>query len=63
INVISTCVAFNLLEIKEVNQGEKGQKWQVYYLNRWLCVKFNLPFSYGGWRHKNTDELLKWTKI
>jgi hypothetical protein len=60
INVISTCVAFNLLEIKEVNQGEKGQHWEVYYLNRWLCVKFNLPLSYGGWRHKSPDDLLKW---
>jgi len=60
INVISTCVAFNLLEIKEVSQGEKGQQWEVYYLNRWLCVKFNLPLSYGGWRHKSPDDLLKW---
>lgn len=62
-NVISTCVAFNLLEMKAINQGEKGTKNDVYYLNRWLCVKFNLPFSYGGWRHKNIDELLKWTRI
>lgn len=61
VNVISTCVAFNLLEVKEVNQGEKGQQWQVFYLNRWLCLKFNLPLSYGGWRHKSPDELLKWT--
>lgn len=62
-NVISTCVAFNLLEMKTISQGEKGIKNDVYYLNRWLCVKFNLPFSYGGWRHKNIDELIKWTKI
>jgi hypothetical protein len=62
-NVISTCVAFNLLEMKTISQGEKGTKNDVYYLNRWLCVKFNLPFSYGGWRHKNIEELLKWTKI
>jgi hypothetical protein len=62
-NVISTCVAFNLLEMKAISQGEKGTKNDVYYLNRWLCVKFNLPFSYGGWRHKNINELLKWTKI
>lgn len=62
-NVISTCVAFNLLEMKTISQGEKGTKNDVYYLNRWLCVKFSLPFSYGGWRHKNIDELLKWTKI
>lgn len=60
VNVISTCVAFNLLEVKEVSQGEKGQQWEVYYLNRWLCLKFNLPLSYGGWRHRNPDDLLKW---
>lgn len=62
-NVISTCVAFNLLEMKAISQGEKGTKNDVYYLNRWICVKFNLPFSYGGWRHKKIDELLKWSKI
>lgn len=62
VNVISTCVAFNLLEVKTINQGKKGQVWEVYYLNRWLCVKFGLPMSYGGWRHKTPDELLKWTK-
>lgn len=62
INVISTCVAYNLLEIKKTKQGEKGQIWDVYYLNRWLCVKFDLPLSYGGFRHKNPDELIRWIK-
>lgn len=62
VNVISTCIAYNLLEIKRVSQGEKGQQWDVYYLNRWLCVQFNLPLSYGGWRHISTNDLLKWTK-
>ncbi len=60
LNVISTCVANNLLELRDVIQGAKGQKNQVFYLNRWLCVKFNLPLHYGGWKHKNLDELLKW---
>jgi hypothetical protein len=59
-NVISTCVAYNLLEVKEVTQGKKEQKWDVYYLNRWLCVKFDLPLSYGGWRPKHAKELLQW---
>jgi hypothetical protein len=59
-NVISTCVAYNLLEVKEVTQGKKDQKWDVYYLNRWLCVKFDLPLSYGGWRPKAAKELLEW---
>jgi len=62
IKVISTCVAYNLLEIKKTKQGEKGQIWDVYYLNRWLCVRFDLPLSYGGFRHKSPDELIRWIK-
>lgn len=62
INVLSTCVAFNLLEIQSTNQGKKDQSWDVYYLNRWLCIWFDLPLSYGGWRHKSPDELTKWLK-
>lgn len=62
LNVISTCLAFNLLETKEVFQGKKDSKHTVYYLNRWLCVKFDLPLSYGLFRHKSPDELLKWIK-
>ncbi|MBC9813944.1 hypothetical protein H9Y05_15815 [Crocinitomicaceae bacterium CZZ-1] len=60
INVISTCISYNLLEVRKTKQGEKNQEWGVYYLNRWLCVKFGLPLSYGGFRHKNADELTKW---
>jgi hypothetical protein len=60
--VLNTCLAFNLLHVKEVMQGKKGQRKDVYYLNRWLCVKFGLPLSYGGWRTKKPDDLLRWTK-
>ncbi|HRO46232.1 hypothetical protein [Agriterribacter sp.] len=60
--VLNTCLAFNLLHVKEVMQGKKGQKKNIYYLNRWLCVKFGLPLSYGGWRTKKPDDLLRWTK-
>lgn len=62
VNVISTCIAYNLLEVRRVAQGKKGQEWDVYYLNRWLCVYFNLPLSYGGWKHLSTNELLKTLK-
>jgi len=62
INIIATCVAYNLLEIRKTKQGERGQVWDVYYLNRWLCVRFNLPLSYGGFRHKSPDELIRWIK-
>jgi len=62
INVLSTCVSYNLLEVRQVRQGKENQNWTVYYLNRWICVKYNLPLSYGGWRPKNPNELLKWSK-
>ncbi|MBS1773930.1 MAG: hypothetical protein JST82_13815 [Bacteroidetes bacterium] len=63
-NVLSTCVSFNLLEKRTVNHGKKGSDpTTVYYLNRWLCVRFNLPLGYGGWRSIKPEDLLKWTKI
>jgi len=63
IDVLSTCVAFNLLEVKKIKQGSTGEMNHVFYLNRWLCLRFNLSFAYGGWRHKSSDELYKWTKV
>lgn len=62
VNILTTCVSFNILEARKTNQGSKGQIWTVYYLNRWLCVHFNLPLSYGGWRPKSPQETLKWIK-
>lgn len=61
-DIISTCVAFNLFEIQKVNQGKKGQINTIYYLNRWLCVKFSLPLNYGNWRHIKLENLYKWVK-
>jgi hypothetical protein len=63
VNVLSTCISFNLLEKREISQGKKGSDPEtVFYLNRWLCARFNLPFGYGGWRHIKPGELLKWIK-
>jgi hypothetical protein len=60
--ILNSCLAFNLLHIRETTQGKKGEKKNVYYLNRWICVKFDLPLSYGGWRSKKPDDLLRWIK-
>jgi hypothetical protein len=60
--VLNNCLAYNLLHVKETMQGKKGQKKNVYYLNRWLCVKFDLPLNYGGWRTRKPDELLRWIR-
>lgn len=59
-NVISVCASFNLLEVFPTSQG--GKSWNVYYLNRWLCVFFRLPLDYGNWRPRKPSELMKWFK-
>jgi hypothetical protein len=59
---LSDCVAYNLLLPGEITQGEKGTVHTVYYLNRWLCLHFNLVIGLGGWRLKKLDELIKWVK-
>ncbi len=60
--VLRTCLAYNLFELQKVTQGAKGQQWDVYYLNRWLCVKYNLPLQYGGWNKVKPNELFRWIK-
>jgi len=38
----------------------KNKYWLVLYLNRLLCVSFNLPTQYGGFREKHPDTLVAW---
>jgi hypothetical protein len=60
-SILSTCVAFNLIKIEEnKKQGKKGQTWNIFYLNRWLCLKFGLPLYEGNWRPKKLDEMKAW---
>jgi hypothetical protein len=57
-DVLTTCLANNLIEARpKSKQGKKGQEVLILYLNRWVCVKFNLPLKYGGWRERKAREL------
>lgn len=60
VKVLRTCLAYNLLERRITKQGKENALHTVFYLNRWICLRFNLPFSYGGFRHRSPGELLKW---
>jgi hypothetical protein len=62
--LLSTCIANNLLEVKlDAKQGQKGsQTWMVMYLNRWICLKFALATNYGGWRPLQLETLRHWAK-
>lgn len=62
-SVILICRAFNLLESKFTKQGKKNQEWEVLYLNKWVCARFDLPLGSGGWNPLSPDQLLKWTRI
>jgi hypothetical protein len=59
IEVLSSCVALNLLE-PWLDQRNKGQRWLVLYLNRLLCLRHSLPLGYGGWRPQKLSTLLTW---
>lgn len=50
VKMLKMCVVNNLLSCQEIKQGQIGMVYKVFYLNRWICVKFRLPLGYGGWR-------------
>ena len=47
-DILGRCVASKYLEKTEVIQS--ATKYTVFYLNRWLCVYYDLPLGYGGWK-------------
>ena len=51
-SLLKICVAYNLLSIQDIKHGnaENDTVYKVFYLNRWICVKFRLPLGYGGWK-------------
>ncbi len=52
-SLLSICVSNNLLSKHSIKQGNKNEIYIVFYLNRWVCVYFNLPLAYGGWKSCN----------
>lgn len=60
--VIKTCVAYNLLHAAlDRKQGQKGEERKMLlYLNRMLCIHFDLPLGYGGWNKQSLSELVTW---
>ena len=58
-NVLTTLVAHNLLTPR-LDHKNKGRRFVVFYLNRLICVRFDLPLGYGGWREKTLHELSLW---
>lgn len=58
--VLMSCMVNNLLEARPYRrQGREGQEVHILYLNRWICVKYNLPLLYGGWRERKARDIQK----
>ena len=58
-DVLTSLVAHNLL-IPSIDRQYGRKSIVLFYLNRLLCVQFNLPLGYGGWRAKSLSELNAW---
>lgn len=58
-DVLTSLVAHNLL-VPRVDHQNKGRSYVVFYLNRLLCVRFNLPLGFGGWREQSLKTMLNW---
>lgn len=58
-DVLTSLVAHNLL-VPRVDHQHTGKSYVVFYLNRLLCVRFQLPLGFGGWRERSLKELHAW---
>lgn len=58
-SVIASAIAHNLFDVT-LDYKCKGNRWMVMHLNRLLCVQFNLPLQYSGWKEKSLRELQRW---
>ena len=57
--VLAAAISENLLD-PILDYKCKGQRWMVLNLNRLLCVRFDVPLHYGGWKEKTLKELYRW---
>jgi hypothetical protein len=56
---IASAVAGNVLSIRKIRQGQAGSQKFVFYLNRLLCIHFDLPLGYGGWQPLSLDTIIR----
>jgi hypothetical protein len=57
--LLATALAHNLLHA-ELDKSVKNQRWMILYLNRLMCLKFDLPLHFGGFRERPLNVLVGW---
>ena len=58
-DVLAAAIANNLLEA-QLDRRVKGNTWMVLNLNRLLCVSYDLPLQYGGFKERPLRDLYVW---
>ena len=58
-DVLTSLVAHNLVAPR-LDHKNKHREYVVFYLNRLVCVHFDLPLGFGGWREKSLLDVSKW---
>ena len=53
--VLRQCISAWYFEKRVISQS--GKEWVVLYYNRWICLKFDLPLAYGGWKPMKAEKL------
>ncbi|WP_109355597.1 hypothetical protein [Sphingorhabdus sp. EL138] len=61
-DVLTSLVAHNLVAPR-LDHKNKNREYVVFYINRLVCVHFDLPLGYGGWREKPLSELSQWIEL
>ena len=59
-NVLSECVAENLLVVRPSTASTSREGGTVFYLNRTLCTNYGLPLQMGGWQDVKVQDLVNW---
>lgn len=58
-NMLATALSNNLLHA-ELDKSVKNQRWMILYLNRLICVPYDLPLHFGGFRERRLRDLTSW---
>ena len=58
--VLAECVAENLLIPRQSAASSSREGGTIFYLNRTLCMHYDLPLQMGGWQDVEVEELIDW---
>lgn len=58
--VLAECAAENLVVPRLSAASASRDSGTVFYLNRTLCARYDLPLQMGGWQDVSAGDMIKW---